>query len=195
MFEDRLGFRRYYNVQKILPAVYDDSLSYYELLAKLQCKLEEVVEFYNKLADYQDVQDQALSDAVEELKLLIARAQTELRILIENLEANSLDWDVQHGYRIDSQDAMRDMFNDVTVHSYNIGQLNKIFDDVGMTVKGLADCGLNVKGYALMNHLLLKPNSITDDLVPTNPQGTGRYTVEDLNNSYLDTDGYIFVGE
>ena len=169
MFEDRLGFRNYYNVQKILPAVYDDSLSYYELLAKLQCKLQEVVEFYNKLADYQDVQDQALADAVDELKLLVARAQTELQILIENLEANSLDWDVQHGYRIDSQDAMRDMFNDVTVHSYNIGQLNQIFDDIGMTVDGLANCGLNVKGLAVMNHLLLRPTGITDDLIPSNP--------------------------
>ena len=27
-----------YNVQKVLPAVYDDSLSYYELLAKIQDK-------------------------------------------------------------------------------------------------------------------------------------------------------------
>lgn len=195
MFEDRLRFREYYNVQKILPAVYDDSLSYYELLAKLQCKLEEVVDFYNKLADYQDVQDQALADAVTSIQQLIESVKGELKLIIDKLTKGSLDWDVQHGYYTDTQDAMRDMFNDVTVHSYNIGQLNEIFDDVDMTVSGLANCGLNVKGLAVMNHLLLKPNALTDDLVPTNPQGVGRYTVEDLNNSYLDTDGYIFVGE
>lgn len=33
--------------QKILPAVYDDSLSYYELLAKLVAKLNEVIEVAN----------------------------------------------------------------------------------------------------------------------------------------------------
>ena len=38
-----------YNVQKVLPAVYDDSLSYYELLAKMQDKLNEVVHLANEL--------------------------------------------------------------------------------------------------------------------------------------------------
>ncbi len=33
--------------QKVLPAVYDDSLSYYELLAKVIEKLNEVIEKYN----------------------------------------------------------------------------------------------------------------------------------------------------
>ena len=36
--------RLYYWCQKVLPAVYDDSLSYYELLAKVVAKLNEVIE-------------------------------------------------------------------------------------------------------------------------------------------------------
>ena len=170
-FSKRLGFYHAYNVQKVLPAVYDDSLSYYELLCRIQCKLEEVIAFANQLAEYQDVQDQALRDAVDGLKALfddkLNRAVSELTELIEALEGSSLDWDVQHGKYTDTVHAMRDMFNDVTLHSYNNEQLEEIFDDLNMTVDGLADCGLNVKGYALFNHHILRPNTLTDDLVTT----------------------------
>ena len=38
-----------YNVQKVLPAVYDDSLSYYELVARVQHKMDEVVGGYNSV--------------------------------------------------------------------------------------------------------------------------------------------------
>ena len=198
-FSKRLGFYRAYNVQKVLPAVYDDSLSYYELLCKIQCKLEEVIAFANQLAEYQDVQDQALKDAVDALKALfedkLNRAVSQLIELINALEGSSLDWDVQHGKYTDTIHAMRDMFNDVTVHSYNVEQIEEIFDDLDMTVDDLANCGLNVKGYALLNHLLLKPDRLTPDMVPTNPTEKGRYTVQDLINSGIDIDGYVYVND
>ena len=51
-----------YNVQKVLPAVYDDSLSYYELLAKIQEKLNEVVVSENYLNEWQAAQDQTITE-------------------------------------------------------------------------------------------------------------------------------------
>lgn len=45
-----IGILRYW-CQKILPAVYDDSLSYYELLCKVVDKLNEVVEQTNSNSD------------------------------------------------------------------------------------------------------------------------------------------------
>lgn len=41
-----------YWCQMVLPAVYDDSLSYYELVAKVVKKLNEVIESNNQLAGY-----------------------------------------------------------------------------------------------------------------------------------------------
>lgn len=41
-----------YWCQMVLPAVFDDSLSYYELLAKVVKKLNEVIESNNELAGY-----------------------------------------------------------------------------------------------------------------------------------------------
>ena len=37
--------------QKVLPLVYDDSLSYYELLCKVVCKLNEMAENQNNMSD------------------------------------------------------------------------------------------------------------------------------------------------
>lgn len=144
-FDKRMGFFRFYNIQKVLPAVYDDSLSYYELLAKLQCSLQKLTEYFNMLADYQDVQDDALRDTRQELIDYTDAQISELRQLIDLLETSSLDWDVQHGYYIDSQDAMRDMFNDVTVHGITCKELA----ESEYTVDTLSECGLNVRGVAV----------------------------------------------
>lgn len=192
-FDKRMGFFRFYNIQKVLPAVYDDSLSYYELLAKLQCSLQKLTEYFNMLADYQDVQDDALRETRHELIDYTDAQISELRQLIYLLESSSLDWDVQHGYYIDSQDAMRDMFNDVTVHSYTLKELDDVFDTLNMDVRGLSECGLSVKGLALMSHMLMKPDKIAGDYVPSQPAGEGELTVSNLNRANLDENGYIYV--
>lgn len=46
-----------YAIQRVLPAVYDNSLSYYEVLAKVQHKLDEVVTSLANLNDWQEAQD------------------------------------------------------------------------------------------------------------------------------------------
>ena len=51
-----------YNVQKVLPAVYYDSLSYYELLAKIQDKLNEVIVSENYLNEWQKAQDDTIAE-------------------------------------------------------------------------------------------------------------------------------------
>lgn len=51
-----------YNVQKVLPAVYDDSLSYYELLAKIQQKCNELIDANNYLQEWQATQDEVIQD-------------------------------------------------------------------------------------------------------------------------------------
>lgn len=53
-----------YAVQKVLPAVYDDSLSYYEVLAKVQCKLNEVVMSLANLNEWQEAQDAVMTQLV-----------------------------------------------------------------------------------------------------------------------------------
>lgn len=186
-FDSRLGYRRICNIQKVLPAVYDDSLSYYEVLSKIQSKLQEMTEFYNQLADYQNVQDEALRNAYDELLEYVNTNVSELRQLVEVLTSSSLDWDVQHGILTTSQDAMRDMFNDVTVHSITVEQLNEL----DMTVAELSECGLNVRGLAVMSYWLMSEFQLLPEYQP--PVQNRRFNVEDLLSSSVDQRGFIYV--
>lgn len=57
-----------YNVQKVLPAVYDDSLSYYEVLVKVQAKCDELVRANNYLQEWQDEQDRVIAELAQQVE-------------------------------------------------------------------------------------------------------------------------------
>jgi hypothetical protein len=57
-----------YNVQKVLPAVYDDSLSYYEVLAKVQDKCNELVTSNNYMQRWQDEQDNVITELARQVE-------------------------------------------------------------------------------------------------------------------------------
>ena len=61
-----------YNVQKVLPAVYGDSLSYYELLAKIQAKCNELVTANNYLQEWQAEQDRVIAELTRTVEDFIA---------------------------------------------------------------------------------------------------------------------------
>lgn len=75
---------------KILPLVYDDSLSYYEVLCKVTAKLNELVEYFND--GLEDAITEVISDYVDSLTLTsneeIASydADTETLTITDNLE-------------------------------------------------------------------------------------------------------------
>lgn len=55
-----------YNIQKVLPAIYDDSLSYYEVLCKVQYALEELCKFAHEIDDEQGELTQTVEGLIEE---------------------------------------------------------------------------------------------------------------------------------
>ncbi len=79
-----------YNVQKVLPAVYDDSLSYYELLAKIQEKLNEVITSENHLNEWQQAQDEVIGLLEQKVDDFIAGGYKEDfdKFVTEWLDAN-----------------------------------------------------------------------------------------------------------
>lgn len=60
-----------YWVQKVLPLVYDDSLSYYELLDKVVYKLNELVASNDELVDYVGPFSDKINAIEQELKELL----------------------------------------------------------------------------------------------------------------------------
>lgn len=163
--------------------------SYDEYLAEVIGQVDEDskqrdIDYYNRVHN-------ELIESHQDLEQQLQVAVRDLMQLISTLQISSLDWDCQIGEEQASVVAMRDMFNDVTLHSYNCEQLEGIFDELNMTVDGLADCGLNVKGYALVNHVLKEPEGITQDLIWHD--GNRRFTVNGLRTARVDTEGYVYV--
>ena len=62
--------RLQYWCQLVLPAVFDDSLSYYELVAKVVKKLNEVIESNNELAGYVGTNAQDIAQLKEDVEFI-----------------------------------------------------------------------------------------------------------------------------
>ena len=62
--------RLQYWCQLVLPAVFDDSLSYYELVAKVVKKLNEVIDSNNELAGYVGTNTRDIAQLKEDVELL-----------------------------------------------------------------------------------------------------------------------------
>lgn len=56
-----------YHVKMVLPAVYDDELSYMEVLAKVQKKINELIAGYNNLNQWQSAQDEVMNELTQQV--------------------------------------------------------------------------------------------------------------------------------
>lgn len=69
-----------YHLNKVLPMVYDDSLSYYEFLGKVLVKLNEVIQNSNE-------QNQAITTLLNDVEEFEQETDNKYRIFTENIEA------------------------------------------------------------------------------------------------------------
>lgn len=66
-------------VQKVLPLVYDDSLSYYEQLLHFGVKINELIDEWNKFeVEYKAYTDEQVAKAKQEIEIELARTVNEL---------------------------------------------------------------------------------------------------------------------
>ena len=139
----------------VIPKLYWDVYSAEQRLKALCERLSKSDQYMDYVADTVNGYSKELEeDFAEEFAKLTADLESmreELIALVISIGEGSLDWDVQHGYYTSSVDAMRDMFNDVTVHALTIEELNSY----NFTVQDIADSGLNVRGLAVMSRWLV----------------------------------------
>ena len=83
------------------------------------------------------------------------------------------------------------MFNDITVHAITVKTLNSL----DMTVKDLADCGLNVRGLAVMSQWLVEKFDIPDYFTNLNKSGDDTtFSVYKLNIAKVDENtGTVYI--
>ena len=180
------------------PLVYDESLSVAQQIACLFGKIksmdtdfvstDEFKEFINQL---NTELDKIKSDAETYTDGEIANLDNKLIKIIEQLQIGMLIWNVTVGKYTENVTAMRDFFNDVTVHAITVDTLA----NMDITVDGLTDCGLNVRGLAVFSGYL-----VGDDFVPEGIMYSGdtpvdtKLTCAILANGAV-RDGYFVKGD
>lgn len=114
----------YWNFNPVLPTVFDDSLSYLEMVSKLYYKLEEVIQEVNDID--QDAIEQALNDMRAEILKFEGQVQEQY---------NALDAKFQEQYEelnnsvIDLADSVASSVEELDVKIHNLGEsLKDIMD-------------------------------------------------------------------
>ena len=139
----------------VIPKLYWDVYSAEQRLKAICKELSKSEQYMDYVADtvndYAENVGDTVSKELDEAHRELLALREELIELILQTGEGSLDWDVTRGVYDSSKNAMRNLFNDVTVHALTIEEFNAL----NMTVEELANCGLNAKGLAVMSRWLV----------------------------------------
>lgn len=176
-----------------LPAFYWDVYSSEQRIKEMCLELDKLASYGTYLAEtidrIQAVSPEEFAAYQQEMRETIASLRTE----IYELSVGVMSWNVQHGKFTSSTQAQRDMFNDLAVHAITVKKLNYL----EMTVSNLANCGLSVRGLAVMSYWLVDKFDISDDFQAKSASYTtnGVLDATKLNVAKVRDDGTVFIPE
>ena len=176
-----------------LPAFYWDVYSSEQRIKEMCLELDKLASYGTYLAEtidsIQAVSPEEFAAYQQEMRETIAS----LRIEIYELSVGVMSWNVQHGKFTSSTQAQRDMFNDLAVHAITVKKLNSL----EMTISDLANCGLSVRGLAVMSYWLVDKFDLSDDFKAKSASYTtnGMLDATKLNVAKVRDDGTVFIPE
>ena len=176
-----------------LPQFYWDVYSAEQRVKHICYEIDKLANYANYLADTIKKIDAVSPDEFDRYKDKLDSEIAALKTEIYELQVGSLSWNVQHGDYTSSKQSQRDMFNDITVHAITVKTLNSL----DMTVKDLADCGLNVRGLAVMSYWLVQKFDIPDYFENIAESGDdSALSTFKLNTAKVDADtGTVYIPE
>lgn len=121
---DGIPYLRFW-CQKVLPAVYDQSLSYYEVLCKLAAFLNKMLEELEKMQDNIDALHKAYKDLQDWVNAEIARFEAHMEQHFDDLTKEL--WNKFEQYKNDANTTLQQWFNEYATNTTN--NLNKKFED------------------------------------------------------------------
>ena len=121
---DGIPYLRFW-CQKVLPAVYEQSLSYYEVLCKLAAFLNKMVEELEKMQDNIDALHKAYKDLQDWVNAEIARFEAHMEQHFDDLTREL--WNRFEEYKNNTNTTLQQWFNDYATNTTN--NLNKKFND------------------------------------------------------------------
>lgn len=176
-----------------LPAFYWDVYSSEQRIKELCKELKKLADYGTYLADTIDEIQAITPDEFKAYQQEVRDTVANLRKEIYELSVGTESWNVQHGKFTSSTEAQRDMFNDLTVHAITVKTLNSL----DMTVKDLADCGLNVRGLAVMSYSLIDKFDIPSYFEEiSESEDDSAFNISRLNTAKVDADtGTVYIPE
>lgn len=113
-----------WNFNPVLPTVFDDSLSYLELVSKLYNKLEEIIKEVN------DIDKDAIDAALNEMRNEIQQFEAQIQVQYQQLDAKfQTQYEELNNAVLELADATAQSLHDLDVKIYNLGEsLKDIMD-------------------------------------------------------------------
>ena len=113
-----------WNFNPVLPTVFDDSLSYLELVSKLYNKLEEIIKEVNA------IDKDAIDAALNEMRNEIQQFEAQIQVQYQQLDAKfQTQYEELNNAVLDLADATAQSLHDLDVKIYNLGEsLKDIMD-------------------------------------------------------------------
>lgn len=121
---DGIPYLRFW-CQKVLPAVYDQSLSYYEVLCKLAAFLNKMLEELEKMQDNIDALHKAYKDLQDWVNAEIARFEAHMEQHFDDLTKEL--WNKFEQYKNDTNTTLQQWFSEYETNTTN--NLNKKFNE------------------------------------------------------------------
>lgn len=121
---DGIPYLRFW-CQKVLPAIYDQSLSYYEVLCKLAAFLNKMVEELEKMQDNIDALHKAYKDLQDWVNAEIARFEAHMEQHFDDLTREL--WNRFEEYKNNTNTTLQQWFNDYATNTTN--NLNRKFNE------------------------------------------------------------------
>ena len=186
-------YSEYVSMTPALPSFYWDVYSSEQRIKEMCLELDKLASYGTYLSEtidnIQAISPEEFTAYQQEMRETIASLRTE----IYELYVGVMSWNVQHGKFTSSTQAQRDMFNDLTVHALTIKKLNSL----EMTVSDLANCGLSVRGLAVMSYWLVDKFDLSDDFKAKSASYTtnGVLDATKLNVAKVRDDGTVFIPE
>lgn len=186
-------YSEYVSMTPALPAFYWDVYSSEQRIKEMCKELCKLAEYGTYLAEsidrIQSVSPEDFQAYQQDMRSVIAGLRKE----IYELSVGTMAWNVQHGRFTPSIQAQRDMFNDLSVHAITVKTLNSL----DMNVKDLADCGLNVRGLAVMSYWLVNKFDIPEYFENIAESGDdSAFSVFKLNTAKVNADtGAVYIPE
>lgn len=145
----------------VIPKLYWDCESAEQAVKNLWKSFDNLTHYASYIAENVNALDYATPEELYDLQKDIEEKLYVIEELIKSLtvSGNELIWSVHDAEYLPSIDAMRNTFNFVTERSYR----NSDLAGMNLTVSVVADCGLNVEGWAVCNSYYIK-NKMNDVL-------------------------------